>query len=68
MLNEKDDIKQQVIEDLQLMYKAGLVDIKMREDGQWVYFATEYSKSLSDEQLNEILFNLHLDYGQDDCI
>jgi hypothetical protein len=41
--------------DLMVMYKLGLIDVKIREDGQWVYFATEYSKSLTPEQLDKIL-------------
>lgn len=41
--------------DLMVMYKLGLIDVKLREDGQWVYFATEYSKSLTPEQLDDIL-------------
>ncbi len=64
MLNEEEQNRQQVQQDLVLMYKAGLIDVRMREDGQWVYFATEYSKSLSDEELNEILENLHLNYDE----
>jgi DNA-binding transcriptional ArsR family regulator len=57
-VNDESFIKGQVDQDLMLMYKAGLVDVKMREDGQWVYFATDYAKSLSDEQLNEIFENM----------
>ena len=57
-MNDESFIKGQVDQDLMLMYKAGLVDVKMREDGQWVYFATDYAKSLSDEQLNEIFENM----------
>ncbi len=51
--------KEQVAQDLRLMYKAGLVDIKMREDGEWIYFATEYAKSLSQEEVTAILDNLY---------
>jgi hypothetical protein len=58
MLNEEESAKQQVIQDLQFMYKAGLVDIKMREDGEWIYFATEYSKGLTPEQLDAIFENM----------
>jgi hypothetical protein len=61
MLNEEESAKQQVIQDLQLMYKVGLVDVKMREDGEWIYFATEYAKSLSQDQLDVILGNLYLE-------
>jgi hypothetical protein len=51
--NEED-----IIHDLYLMVKAGLVDIKIREDGQWLYFASEMSKTLTEDQLSEILENL----------
>jgi DNA-binding transcriptional ArsR family regulator len=51
--------KEQVAQDLRLMYKAGLVDIKMREDGEWIYFATEYAKALSQEEVTAILDNLY---------
>lgn len=61
MLNEEEQARQRVAQDLMYMYKAGLVDIKMREDGQWIYFATDYAKSLRDEELDEILNNIYPD-------
>lgn len=64
MHNEEEYTKEQVAQDLMYMYKAGLVDIKMREDGQWVYFATDYAKSLRDEEINEILNNIYPDDHQ----
>jgi hypothetical protein len=50
--------KEDVVNDLYLMVKAGLVDIRIREDGEWVYSASEMSKTLTEEQLVEILSNL----------
>jgi len=50
--------KEDVVHDLYLMVKAGLVDIKIREDGEWVYSASEMSKTLTEEQLVQILSNL----------
>jgi DNA-binding transcriptional ArsR family regulator len=47
-----------ISKDLELLVKARLVDIKMREDGQWIYSASEYSKSLTEEELTNILDNL----------
>jgi DNA-binding transcriptional ArsR family regulator len=47
-----------ISKDLELLVKANLVDIKMREDGQWIYSASEYSKSLTEEELTNILDNL----------
>lgn len=43
--------KEDVAQELAILVKAGLVDIRMREDGEWVYFPTEYSKSLTQEEL-----------------
>jgi DNA-binding transcriptional ArsR family regulator len=54
MLNEEEYTKEQINQDLYFMYKAGLVDIQMREDGEWIYTATEYAKGLTSEQLDEI--------------
>lgn len=50
--------KEDVIHDLYLMVKAGLIDIRMREDGEWLYSASEMSKSLTDDQLIQIIENL----------
>lgn len=50
--------EEDIIHDLYLMVKAGLVDIKIREDGQWLYSASEMSKTLTEEQLSQILENL----------
>ncbi len=50
--------KEEVQNDLTLMVKAGLIDIHMREDGEWIYSASEYSKTLTAEQLLEIIENL----------
>ena len=43
--------KEDVAEELAILVKAGLIDIKMREDGEWLYFPTEYSKTLTQEEL-----------------
>jgi DNA-binding transcriptional ArsR family regulator len=47
-----------ISKDLELLVKARLVDIRMREDGEWIYSASEYSKSLTEEELTNILDNL----------
>jgi len=47
-----------VSKDLELLVKARLVDIRMREDGEWIYSASEYSKSLTEKELTNILDNL----------
>jgi hypothetical protein len=50
--------KDSVENDLFLMVKANLVDVRMREDGEWIYSPSEYSRTLTPEQLNYILENL----------
>lgn len=44
--------------DLYLMVKAGLLEVFMRDDGQWVYAVTEEAKKLTEEQTRELLDNL----------
>jgi predicted PhzF superfamily epimerase YddE/YHI9 len=67
-MNHSDDFivdydygKEDVAHDLYLMVKAGLIDIKIREDGEWLYSASEKSKSLTEEELEQILSNLSED-------
>ena len=55
-MNDQD--KACIENDLLLMINANLVDISMREDGEWLYTASEYSKTLTPEQLNYIIDNL----------
>jgi DNA-binding transcriptional ArsR family regulator len=43
--------KEDVAQELAILVKAGLIDIKMREDGEWLYFPTEYSKTLTEQEL-----------------
>lgn len=51
---DKDDIQR----DLYLMVKAGLLDINMREDGQWLYSVSEASKNMTEEERLDILCRL----------
>jgi hypothetical protein len=50
--------KEELTRDLTLMVKAGLLDIYMREDGEWVYKASDKSLQMTDEEKLEILDNL----------
>lgn len=52
------DDKDELQRDLYLMVKAGLLDISMREDGQWLYSVTEASKQMTDEERLDILSRL----------
>jgi hypothetical protein len=47
--------KEELTKDLAFMVKAGLLDVFMREDGQWVYVPTELGKSMTEERLTAIL-------------
>ena len=64
MLNEEMYTKEQIAQDLYLMVRAGLIDIKMREDGEWIYTASEYSKTLREEELNQILDDLYTNFHE----
>jgi hypothetical protein len=51
--------------DLFLMVKAGLLDMFMREDGEWVFSVSEKSKELSQEELSSVLDRLE-DFAEDE--
>lgn len=50
----RDDIAN----DLFLMVKAGLLEVHIREDGEWVYSPSQKSLAMSDEEKMTILENL----------
>lgn len=47
----KDDLSK----DLAFMVKKGLLDIHMREDGEWVYTVTDLGKQMNEERLTALL-------------
>lgn len=49
--------KEEIADHLAALVKANLVEVRMREDGEWVYIATEYSKTLTPEQVEQILLS-----------
>ena len=53
-----DTDKTSIENDLYLMFKAGLVEVAIREDGEWFYSVSEYSKTLTVKQIDYILANL----------
>lgn len=57
---DKDELQR----DLYLMVKAGLLDINMREDGQWLYSVTEASKKMTEQERLDILCRLE-DFADD---
>jgi DNA-binding transcriptional regulator PaaX len=50
----KDDLSR----DLFLMVKAGLLDVSMREDGEWVYKVSEAALLLTEEEKSDVLCRL----------
>lgn len=60
-MKDKNITEEEIAEDLTLLVSAGLVDIAMREDGEWIYSASEYSKTLTEEQIMDIIISLSHD-------
>lgn len=60
MLNNMADEyrREDLSKDLFLMVKAGILDVNMREDGEWVYSVTEKGKSMTEDEKLEVLMNL----------
>jgi len=58
----KDDLSN----DLAAMVKAGLLDIRMREDGEWVYVATDRAAAMSEEEREEALLKMYEDDEDDE--
>jgi hypothetical protein len=44
--------------DLYLMVKAGLLDVAMREDGEWVYRPSEAALSMTEEEKADLISRL----------
>jgi len=44
--------------DLFLMVKAGLLDVRMREDGEWVYHPSEASLTMTEEEKIDLISRL----------
>jgi hypothetical protein len=47
------------------MVKAGLLDVFMREDGEWVFNVTEESKNMTEEERANLLARLE-DFAEDE--
>jgi len=52
---DRDDLDH----DLYLMVKAGLLDVNMREDGEWVYHVTDASLKMTEEERDYIISHLN---------
>lgn len=56
-MHDESYTKEHVAEELAYLVKVGLLDITIREDGEWLYFPSEYSKTLTEDQLIALLDN-----------
>jgi hypothetical protein len=52
--------------DLSAMVKAGLLDIRMREDGEWVYVVADRVAAMSEEEREEALLKMYEDEEDDE--
>jgi DNA-binding transcriptional ArsR family regulator len=52
--------------DLSAMVKAGLLDIRMREDGEWVYVVADRVAAMSEEEREEALLKMYEDDEDDE--
>jgi hypothetical protein len=50
MSNEQHYTKQDLQDDLALMVTKGLLDISMREDGEWVYSLSDKAAAMTEEE------------------
>lgn len=48
--------------DLTLMVKAGLLDVRIREDGEWVYVVSDKVNSMTEEERVEAIEQMQRDY------
>ena len=54
-MHDESYTKEHVAQELAHLVKIGLLDITIREDGEWLYFPSEYSKTLTEDQLIALL-------------
>jgi hypothetical protein len=64
-MEEETYTKEELQKDLYLMVRAGLLDIAMREDGEWLYKITDEAKNLSDDEVRNRLIDIG-DYPDDE--
>ena len=54
--------REDLSDDLGAMVTAGILEINMREDGEWVYSVSERVKNMTDKEREEILLEILGDY------
>jgi hypothetical protein len=63
MSNEHHYTKKDLQDDLGLMVTKGLLDISIREDGEWVYSLSEKAAAMTEQEREEAIIemqNTHL--------
>jgi hypothetical protein len=58
---DDDYTKEDLSNDLAAMVKAGLLDIRIREDGEWMYVVTEKAAAMSEEEREQALLRMYDD-------
>jgi len=53
-----DYTKDDLLVDLNLLIKNGLIEYRLNEDGQWVYRITEEAKAMSDDEIRILIDNM----------
>lgn len=57
-MSSDDYTKEDLGRDLFLMVKAGLLDVSMREDGEWVYNVSDAALLLTEAEKEDIISRL----------
>lgn len=47
--------------DIWALYEAGLLDVRMREDGEWVFSASEKSLAMTQEEIEQAVAKTEVD-------
>jgi hypothetical protein len=58
-MEEETYSKEELQKDLYLMVKSGLLDIAIREDGEWLYKLTDAAKVMTDDEKMRLLENTY---------
>lgn len=67
-INMSDDYTiDKLSKDLAAMVKAGLLDIRIREDGEWVYVVADRVAAMSEEEREEALLKMYEDDEDDEA-
>lgn len=55
MISDDDYTRDDLSRDLFMMVKAGLLDVSIREDGEWLYSVTKEAEAMTDEEKIEAI-------------